>query len=178
MTMGWCGAPRACERRSRPAALALAGSLQRRRLPHKSQLDQRIPCHRARPRRCAGDPRDIASHRCSRRLGRRWWTAEQSMSVYSRPIRHAVNPVVMSDERARIGARRVTGRSPHVFIESSGNSLQNHAGRANSESWRHQEASAAQSRLRSGSHSGDDETTNSIHFDRSAEMHATSSHSR
>jgi hypothetical protein len=47
MTAGWRGAPRACKRRSRPAALALAGPLQRRRLPRKSQLGQRIPCHRA-----------------------------------------------------------------------------------------------------------------------------------
>ena len=28
MTVGWRGAPRACQRRSRPAALALAGPLQ------------------------------------------------------------------------------------------------------------------------------------------------------
>src|SRR5262245_12643474 len=53
MIVGWRGAPRACERRTRPAALALAGPLQRRRLPRKSQLGQRIPCHPARPRRRA-----------------------------------------------------------------------------------------------------------------------------
>jgi hypothetical protein len=60
------------------------------------------------------------------------------MAVYSRRFRHAVNPVVMHDERGPLLARRVTGRSPARFIETSGNSLQNHTGRANSESWRHE----------------------------------------
>jgi len=54
-------ARRACERRSRPAALALAGPLQRRRLPRKSQLGQRIPCHRARPRPCSTKSADLPS---------------------------------------------------------------------------------------------------------------------